>query len=171
MTWELEDGQHEGFLAPTFADGGLGGGSSSRGVNVTRIGDRDLPIEQWQDRPYADVIGWTTVCECGWRGPLWERVADPDEQDLAARKVYSEDGYGDDLEATSHAEWKDHVRPFEGLGEIAALARQHATIGRQLADAVARARTGGASWADVGTAAGMTRQSAHERWRNVSTPV
>lgn len=34
----------------------------------------------------------------------------------------------------------------------------------RLDDAVAEARTAGATWAQIGDATGMSRQSAHERW-------
>ncbi len=35
---------------------------------------------------------------------------------------------------------------------------------RRLEDAVLAARDAGASWAQIGDAAGMSRQAAHERW-------
>lgn len=47
------------------------------------------------------------------------------------------------------------------VGTAAATARE----GRELLDqAVASARATGASWTEIGQAAGMTRQSARERW-------
>lgn len=43
-------------------------------------------------------------------------------------------------------------------------AAAHGEASEQLDQAVARARDYGASWADIGRAVGITRQSAHERW-------
>lgn len=170
MSWQTDDGKHEGWLAPTFTDGALGSGWSHQGVMVTRIGERELEYEQWQHRPEAEVTGWVTACECGWRGLPWTRVTAPDDQDLAARRVYSPDAdEPQGVHDASHAEWKEHVSPHEILTEVAALSREHAEVGRRLAEAVARARAAGASWTDVGGAAGMTRQSAHERWRSASS--
>lgn len=41
---------------------------------------------------------------------------------------------------------------------------------RRLDDAVAVARAAGATWGEIGAAAGMTRQSAHERWGHLVRP-
>lgn len=184
MSWQTDDGKHEGWVAATFADGALGSGwgaptaaqlgrqvrAEDHGVTVARIGDRYLPVAEWQYRPEAEVTGWVTACECGWRGEPWTRVTAPDDQDLAARRVYSPDVDGPQgFHDAGHAEWKEHIGPHEILTEIATLSHEHAEVGRRLAETVARARAGGASWAEVGSAAGMTRQSAHERWRSVSS--
>ena len=41
---------------------------------------------------------------------------------------------------------------------------------RRLDEAVAVARAAGATWGQIGAAAGMTRQSAHQRWGHLSEP-
>src|SRR5215207_5044816 len=106
MGWQTDDEKHEGWLAPTFADGGLGSGYFSEGVLVARIGEQELEVEQWQYRPDDDVIGWLTVCECGWRGQPWTRVREAGEQDLAVRKVYSFDSFAPTpVDDAAHAEW------------------------------------------------------------------
>lgn len=189
MTWQTDDGKHEGWVAPTFADGGIGSGwagpapgTGNGGVLVARIGDRELDYDDWQYRPEAEVTGWVMACNCNpdprrWRGKRvllgqpWTRVTSPAEQDLAARRVYSPGGdYGDgprEIEDACHAEWRAHVRPDEVLAEVSTLAAEHADVGQRLAEVVGRARAVGVSWTDIGAAAGITRQSAHERWRHV----
>ena len=42
--------------------------------------------------------------------------------------------------------------------------RQHNQAGHRLNKTVAAAKSVGASWADIGRAVGISRQSAHERW-------
>jgi hypothetical protein len=59
-------------------------------------------------------------------------------------------------------------RPLPGV-ELARLidaARAAADADKQLADAAREARHAGASWAQIGDAAGLTRQAAHQRWRD-----
>ncbi|MFI0349924.1 hypothetical protein [Actinomadura sp. 9N407] len=123
------------------------------------------------------AIGWRGHCACGWRGQLWERVTDPAEHDLTARRIHDPtlidgdlvDGqrWGDaptEVEQAVHREWHDHVRPLEALELVRA---EHAAVAeaqRRLDDAVRAAREAGSSWTEIGKAAWMTRQSAHERW-------
>jgi len=189
MSWQTDDGKHEGWAAQTFADGGLGSGLGSPtarelgrepraedyGVLVSRIDGRELAYDDWQYRPEAEVTGWVSVCECGWRGTPWTRVTIPAEQNLTARRAYTVPGdLGDsprEVEDACHAEWKEHIRPHLVLAEVADLAEQHTDVGRRLADAVGRARAVGATWTDIGAAAGITRQSAHERWRHLTVPT
>ncbi|MEU8036330.1 hypothetical protein [Streptosporangium sp. NPDC049078] len=62
-----------------------------------------------------DAVGWCAVCECGWRGPLWARVATPAEHDTARRRVHAAPGlHGDapnDVEDALRREWTDHLGP------------------------------------------------------------
>jgi hypothetical protein len=67
--------------------------------------------------------------------------------------------------------WRDyrrHLAPDEALAAVAELTGQVNVGERQLDAAVATARAAGASWEAIGRAAGITRQSAHERWRDVA---
>ena len=43
-------------------------------------------------------------------------------------------------------------------------AREYTQAGHRLDKTVAAAKAAGASWADIGRAVGISRQSAHERW-------
>ncbi|WP_101786192.1 hypothetical protein [Nonomuraea indica] len=70
-----------------------------------------------------DAVGWRAVCECGWRGPMWARVATSAEHDIGRRRVHADPGlYGDapdDVESALRREWADHVGPaaLEGWPE------------------------------------------------------
>lgn len=54
------------------------------------------------------------------------------------------------------------------LAQVACFSVRRAEVCQQLTAAVAGARAAGASWSEVGRAAGMTRQSAHERWSSTT---
>lgn len=53
---------------------------------------------------------------------------------------------------------------FRALDRIAAATAARDQAATDLARAVADARAVGATWEQIGKAAGMTRQSAHDRW-------
>jgi hypothetical protein len=181
MTWMTEDGTHEGWVAARFADGAISGGVGPAGYRVSYDADGAEAWQREEWRPDAAVVGWMGACTCGWRAEPWARVAAQAEEDLAARRAFgdylAEDGrvlFDVDHAAIAdavHGEWKRHIEPDVVLAEVAALAGEHAEVGRRLADAVGRARAVGASWTDIGAAAGITRQSAHERWRHVPVPA
>jgi hypothetical protein len=160
--------RHVGALAAVFEDGGLGWTYPKGHVLVTRIEENDLPREQWQLRPGTEVIGWVHWCSCGWRGRRWTRVADPDQQDLDAQRVYSPhpspplDQIGD----VCDEERLDHVARCcrEALAEVTSLAQEPAAEPGRLTEAAGYARQLGASWEEIGTAAGVTPQDARNRW-------
>ena len=52
----------------------------------------------------------------------------------------------------------------EALLGVEAAAREYNQAGHRLDKTVAAAKAAGASWADIGRAVGISRQSAHERW-------
>lgn len=168
MSYQSDDGQHEGWEAAEFPDGRFSVGSGNGGVLVRWLRP-DLDTDP--EPGVADgrtAIGWRGVCECGWRGPLWARVTDPLEGNLAARKVFdpAPSEWADvpaALEERIYQEWRGHL-PGPALADVRAAAEDLRKAEARLDEAVARARADGCSWADVGTAAGITRQSAHERW-------
>lgn len=170
MGWQTGDGSHEGWAAPLFADGALGSGWDSGGVMVTDLADRRLSWEERQIRPDADVIGWVAVCGCGWRGIPYTRARTPEDENRSERRWYSPDSFAPgSLEESVHEEWKAHTAPGEAVSEVAELAGELSVATIRLNDAVVRARAAGASWASIGRAAGMTRQSAHERWARLTS--
>jgi hypothetical protein len=173
MSWSTDDGQHEGYLAAVFADGFLGGGHARGRVLVTTDAEgRSLGLSNWQNRSVAEVVGWVVVCRCAgsrdetWRGMLFERVDQSKLDDPAEGRLFAP---GDealspatnraDLERLAVASWRGHI-----LNELHDAAEAVAQATRTLYETVWRMRDAGASWADIGRAVGMTRQSARERW-------
>lgn len=180
MGWQTDDGKHEGTATAVFPDGrvsvgSVGGPLDQGGGTMVRPVRADGGIDYAAPTAIVDgrtAIGWRAWCECGWRGPLWQRVATAADHDFAGRRIY--DGefvdariWGDapqDVEEAIWAEWREHVRPLGALEAVRAQAAEVAAAQARLTEAVRAARKDGCSWADIGTAAGITRQSAHERW-------
>ena len=168
MSYQTDDGLHEGWDAAEFPDGRFSVGSGDGGTLARFVGP-SLDIDA--GRGVLDgrtAIGWRGLCECGWHGPLWRKVADASHQDLAAHKVYdpAPSVYGDapaGIEDVIYQEWRGHLPP-QWLADVRAAAEDAHKAEARLNDAVQRARANGSSWADIGDAAGITRQSAHERW-------
>lgn len=115
------------------------------------------------------------VCDCGWRDGRWFGVDAAGKADARERWA-------------RHAVLDNERRPPEWLTTKATILREQLTElirtsppvalalladidgwhGTLLREAVAAARAGGASWADVGARLGMSRQAAHERFRGVA---
>ncbi|WP_280245467.1 hypothetical protein [Nocardia abscessus] len=172
MGRQTDDG-HEGYVAHVFADGMYGGTWSSGPVATTRADGTDLPYAEWQYRTDAEVTGWRPICndlnhnsrEC-WRGELWTRATDPTDHDPSQRRIYVETLllFGSDDEDLIMREWEAHIAPTRGTADVEYAAKEVSAAQRRLAEAVRSAREQGASWEAIGKAAGMSRQSAHERW-------
>ena len=187
MGFATEDGKHEGWVAALFADGAISGTSSAQGFQASYAADGGemFYLDDW--RPHSAVIGWVGACTCGWRSVPWTRVGTSTEEDLAARRAYGDFVWIDREMVTdfdpaappgpvwfdvdhnaigeiTHAEWKQHIEPDLLLAEIANLTAQRQEVDERLAATVARARAVSLTWEDIGRAAGVTRQSAHERW-------
>jgi hypothetical protein len=126
-----------------------------------------VQAEEW--RPDAAVVGWAAGCECGWRGRPWTRVPSPDLADPGARLLATSGNFYD-LDGPDEArvidEWRSHIAPFTTIEVLEEAAARHAATRGELDEAVRAARAAGASWADIGRATGMTRQSANVRWRD-----
>jgi hypothetical protein len=70
-----------------------------------------------------------------------------------------------EVENTIHDEWKTHLAPLDAaVAGVKAAAHEYAQAGNRLDKTVTAAKAAGASWADIGRAVGISRQSAHERW-------
>lgn len=186
MGWSSEDGLHEGDLVPVFMDGqrgtGTTGGSIPAGhVAIGSEGKQSDGSRAYLTRPAGEVTGWVVCCDCyresgfgppsTWVGPAFIRVPSPSLQDLSARKLYAADeevayvGDNDDVLDTAYDLWKsEHVFGLDGLSEVEAAATALASARQRLDTAVLMSRGSGASWAAVGRATSMTRQSAQERW-------
>jgi hypothetical protein len=173
-----DDGQHEGWIGYLFGDGAIGGTSSATGVKTSydANGDDRFELDDW--RPYDEVIGWVGFCDCSgkplaWRTKPWMRVLRPENASVADRRSYAGPlGHGvmsdapDDIEEAFRAEWRAHVEPHLLLAELEELTRQQRALDDRIADVVAKMRFADLTWETIGRAAGITRQSAHERWKD-----
>lgn len=174
MTWQTDDGEHEGATPALFADGALAGSYGPAGVEVSEYADGTRAEHQADVRADAEVIGWRAWCSCGWKGSTYTRVASPELEDRVRRLAYeaADSPFPPQwVEDTVHGEWLAHVAPAEAVTEVAAAAHDVAAATERLDDAAIRARLAGASWAAIGAAAGITRQAAHLRWYNRTLPV
>jgi hypothetical protein len=176
MGW-IKDGayDHEGWVANVLADGRVSGSTTSGGVIVRELtGDdvvagREVRRYPNTDRPGTDhvevvvpweeVATWRVTCECGWTG--------------SERPAVTETTYGtrDCPEALADswaaAEWDAHVAPFAALSDLEQLVDQQRDLDTRIVDTVRLARTGGASWTQIGRAASLSKQGAQQRWSQV----
>ncbi|MET8145652.1 hypothetical protein ABZU32_35575 [Sphaerisporangium sp. NPDC005288] len=180
MSWTNEDGVHEGWAATEFPGNRFSVGLGEGGALVRAFGPGPgrLPAQRLAPPEVVDgreAIGWRGMCECGWRGPLWQRVDSAQEHDTTDRRIWwpDLDQYADapaDVENAIGNEWRRHL-PAEELAAVREHAQEAAAAQVRLTDAVHAAREAGHSWADIGEAVGITRQSAHERWARPASPA
>ena len=177
MGRQTDDGRHEGYVAHLFADGMYGGTWSNGPVATSTADGALLDSKQWQYRTQDEVVGWRVICtdmrnykapEC-WRGPVWTRVATAAEADPERHRVYAPDPYGLDEDTSDliMLDWERHIAPSQAAYPVELAAREFYDAQDRLNEAVRQARADGASWTDIGDAAGMSRQSAHQRWSKV----
>jgi hypothetical protein len=171
MGWVSNDNEHEGWAACVAPDGRLSSSSSGEGMlvqGVTGGYKRDKLMRDYEVVPDSEMIGWRGACTCGWQGEMWKRVTSPADADFSRRRDYvSLDGFADasrKVEDAIHEDWKAHIAPSEAILGVEAAAREYSQAGQRLDKTVAAAKAAGASWADIGRAVGISRQSAHERW-------
>ena len=178
MSWQTDDGLHEGFGSAEMPDGRFAVGSGDGGALVRFLGPEaeaglglGLDADAAAGRETVDgrtAIGWRALCECGWRGDLWVKVTDPGQHDLAAHQVYdpAPSVYGDapaGIEDAIYQEWHGHLPP-RSLADVRAAALGVQVAQLHLDDAARRAHADGISWADIGDTAGISHRAAHERW-------
>lgn len=168
MGW-LKDGadDHEGWVADLLADGRAATSSVSGGVIVHQLTADDIAAgRQVRHYPGTDhldvVIGWDQVvawqvrCQCGWTGTQRTAYDDPTHGTRSCPK---------DVEERVFAPaWDAHIAAFTALADLAQLLEEHRGIEARITDKVRRARAGGASWTQIGRAAGLSKQSAQQRW-------
>lgn len=112
-------------------------------------------------RAAAEVIGWRSACECGWRGmEFYSRRDWPSRSGLAPDAV---DGW--DTGTATFAEWQRHLDRV--LPELAVhdLARQLVDVEERLRIAAQAARFAGLSWTEIRTATGSVDRT---RWASAS---
>ncbi|MAU83081.1 MAG: hypothetical protein CME34_14690 [Gordonia sp.] len=107
-----------------------------------------------------------------WTDPVqWTRVPSASLEDLARHQVFAPDTDLDvnvrpEVAAAAQAVWRrEHLDLINVDDEIRAAVNARRDADALLDAAVAKARRLGRSWADIGAATGMTRQSANERWK------
>ena len=192
MNWESDDGEHEGYLAAEFSDGQQAAGTISGSVpgdqiivNVEYDGEPGAIINtRYITRPAAEVIGWRVMCTCRtsdsfavtdtWTSDLLVRVPSPALEDLQIGRICAADGDvayvsdRDDVSAAVVDRWKrEHVAGPQALARIRTAREQVAAAELELGTAVQDARAAGESWEAIGRAAGITRQTAHQRWASL----
>jgi hypothetical protein len=122
--------------------------------------------------PAFEPVGHRAVCSCGWMG----RSEFPPSQEggWAATSEWTQ--HMKPLWAATPPDWllnrSDNLReslaelaaswPLQALGVLAEVERWQRPLTER---AVAAARAGGTSWAEIGAALGITKQSAHQRFR------
>ena len=184
MGWihESDTHLHEVALVPFFEDGAESLGSTMIGGVDYEIVESGRHPDEDRRRPSAQIVGWLLSCDCTWRtssevstwtDPVrWARVPSASLEDLARHQVFAPDidldvNVRPDVAAAAQAVWRrEHLDPIDVDDEIQAAAEARRDADARLDAAVAKARRLGRSWADIGAAAGMTRQSANERWRD-----
>lgn len=184
MGWIHESGTnlHEAALVAVFEDGAESHGSTMvDGVDyeIVEPGRRSADNRL---RPSAELVGWLLRCQCdrsnssngsAWTDPMqWSRVPSASLEDLARHRVFAPDTdvHADErpeVAEAARAVWRrEHLDPINVDDEIRAAVDARRTADALLDAAVAKARQLGRSWADIGAATGMTRQSANERWKD-----
>lgn len=168
MGW-IRDGayDHEGWVANVLADGRVASSSTGGGVIVHELTGDDVvagrEVRRYEGSDHLDVVipwdqvtCWRVMCQCGWTGP--ERPAVTDTK-------YASRACPEDIEDRFFAPaWDAHVAPYVVLFDLAELTKQLHDLEHRITEKVQLARAGGASWADVGRATGLSRQGAQQRW-------
>jgi hypothetical protein len=133
---------------------------AAKGRGTWRSGDPGHPEGQLSlvRSPGAgrDLARWQVECACGWLGPVRDGSQDPGEPAIGgdAPRV---------LRRRLRREWAAHVGA-SATAQVRRAADEVARAQERLEAAVRQARASGASWAQIGDAAGIAKQSAHERW-------
>jgi hypothetical protein len=180
MSWSSEDGLHECYVVPEFADGQCGLGTTGGGIPDDQIivgVDYEGQRPAYVLRPAGEVVGWRAMCDCRnetsghllpecerWQGELLKRVTAEHLEDISAGKVFAADedvayvGDRDDVADAAHAAWADqHVRPREALIEVARAREGLASAVEALNRAMSDAQDAGVDADAVIRAAGLPR--------------
>jgi len=168
MGW-IRDGAyaHEGWVANVLADGRVAGSSTGGGVIVTELTADDMVVEREVRRypgsnyvevviPWDQVLTWRVTCECGWTGPHLPAYDDTTDGARDCPETVEERDF--------YPAWAAHVAPHAALSELDEMTDQLRDLEQQIAQKVLLARTGGASWTQIGRAAGLSKQGAQQRW-------
>lgn len=158
---------HEGWVANVLDDGRAAGATTGGGVVLwdVRPADREAGYEIRRYTttgpeevvvPWDRVSTWQVRCECDWTGPARPAYATHDDGSRDCPEDLEEEFF---LPA-----WREHIAPFTALGDLEQLVDELRSLEDRAVAAVRTARRHGASWSQIGRAAGMTRQGAQQRW-------
>ena len=170
MGWISSDELHEGYLAAVLVDG-----------KTSSTDDQGNHTGKNEQRTDDEIVAWVLGCDCTssstgdrvtWLGDRWERVATPALEDPENGLIYVAPGDSatyvmvrHDVEAVVRSRWlAEHVSLHEALDVIRTARADIAAAKRRLDAAVLYARAAGQTWTTIGEAAGISRQSAQERW-------
>ncbi len=168
MSWTLEGAEgHEGWVANVLADGRVSGSSTGGGVIVHELTADDVAAGRVVRRyPGSDYVGvvvpwdqvatWRVTCECGWTGEQLPAYTDG--------KHHTRDCPADVEDRVFAPAWKAHVAPHLALFDLEEMTDQLRSLEQRVVQKVQLARTAGASWTQVGRAAGLSKQGAQQRW-------
>jgi hypothetical protein len=131
----------------------------------------DGSLGEAADEASEDAVAYRASCSCGWRGTDDRPPNDTGRMSATSDWV----AHMQPLWAAAPPGWlvnrSDALRqaladlaeswPLQAMGVLADIERWQKTL---TADAVTAARAKGASWAEIGAALGITKQSAHERF-------
>ena len=102
---------------------------------------------------------------------LLVRVPSAALEDVPAGRIYAADGdvidvdFRDDVAGMATDRWhREHLDGPQALGRIRDARGRVSAAERELGAAVRDARAAGESWEAIGRSAGITRQTAHQRW-------
>ena len=172
MHWDFGDGRHEGRACAVVPDGRLSYELGGLGVLVRGISGRFPRDTEKRDHEVVnddDVIGWRASCRCGWAGKFWTRAATKSEANLnehcvfvpflgfATPPVSAEDAMKD--------EWRIHAEASSAVDELMAAQKALHAAKARLDNAVTQSRAIGLPWSTIASTLGITRQSAHAKWK------
>lgn len=159
--------EHEGWVANVLADGRVSAGTTAGGVIVREETAEDVAAEREVRRfpgstdvevvvPWDQVATWRGACVCGWTGPEMPAHDTP--------RWGTRDCPEDIEERDFFPAWDAHVAPFTALADLEQLVDDLHAVENRIAATVRLARTGGASWTQIGRMTGLSKQGAHQRW-------
>lgn len=173
MNWDMQDGIHEGWPAAVAPDGRISNDVRTGSVSVEGVSGKfsKHPVHAGREIiPDDTVIGWRSFCVCGWTGPFWKRALTASEEirtkHLAFVPFLGVAVPSVAVEAAMHLEWLTHAQPAAAISELKAAVRSLKDAEGRVDRGVHSARSAGVSWAAIGTTLGISKQSAHERWKS-----
>lgn len=172
----VPDEEHEGYPIGVLANGVIPTYGTGGAWFEMEFRDGWWSSGGGSDDPGVEPAWLLPACVCGWRG---ERVAYDAGAEDAARAQW--DAHMDEvtiyLLSVARAaevlvdalETARNAGEFDGrpLAVIKALRVTQTHVGSEIAAAVGAARAQDLSWELIGNALGVTRQTAHERYRDV----